>query len=85
MFCYVSIIDDEWVWLLVFIIIGGSFLGVYDEYKKVVVEGGLYKVVSRWIVMWYRLGIGVIVSDGSLCVKFVLGGYLGIIEEWFIG
>ena len=84
-FCYASITDDEWAWLLAFITTGGSSLGAYDEYKKVVVEGGLYKVVSRRIAMRHRLGIGAIVSDGSLRVKFVSGGYLGTIEEWFIG
>lgn len=84
-FCYQSISADEWAWLLAFITTGGSSLGAYDEYKKVVVENGLYKVTSRRIAMRHRLGIGAIVSDGSLRVKFVSGGYLGTVEEWFVG
>ncbi|MEL7251836.1 MAG: ligase-associated DNA damage response DEXH box helicase [Bacteroidota bacterium] len=84
-FCFQSVSDDEWAWLLAFVTTGGSSLGAYDEYKKVVVENGLYKVTSRRIAMRHRLGIGAIVSDGSLRVKFVTGGYLGTVEEWFVG
>ena len=42
-FSFASITDDEWAWCLAFITTGGSSLGAYDEYKKVVVEDGLYR------------------------------------------
>lgn len=84
-FSYRSITDEEWAWMLDFITTGGASLGAYDEYKKVEVEQGVYKVNSRRIAMRHRLSIGAIVSDGSLRVKYVSGGYLGSVEEWFIG
>ena len=36
---------DEWKWMLQFITTGGDALHVYDEYRKVVIDGdGLFKV-----------------------------------------
>ena len=34
--------------------------------------------------MRHRMHIGTIVSDPMLKVKFISGGYIGVIEEWFI-
>ncbi len=34
--------------------------------------------------MRHRMHIGTIVSEAMLKVKFVSGGYIGVIEEWFI-
>lgn len=34
--------------------------------------------------MRHRLSIGTIVSEGLLNVKFMKGGFIGTIEEWFI-
>ena len=34
--------------------------------------------------MRHRLHIGTIVSDAMLKVKFMSGGYIGVIEEYFI-
>src|SRR5690606_18004758 len=68
-----------------FITKGGQTLKNYDEYKKVeVMEGGLFKVNNRGIAMRHRLSIGTIVSDAVLAVKYLKGGYIGTIEEWFI-
>lgn len=84
-FCYESISEEEWNWCLSYITTGGESLNSYDEYKKVEVEeGGLYKVNSRRTAMRHRLQIGTIVSDTLLSVKFVSGGRIGNIEEWFI-
>lgn len=83
-FCYSSITKEEWRWLLDFITIGGAALTAYDEYRKVEVENGVYKVTNRRIAMRHRLSIGTIVSDSSLQVKYVSGKYIGTIEEWFI-
>ncbi|MBP6286454.1 MAG: DNA ligase-associated DEXH box helicase, partial [Ferruginibacter sp.] len=38
----------------------------------------------RRIAMRHRMHIGTIVSDAMLKVKFMGGGYIGMIEEWFI-
>lgn len=79
-----SITQDEWAWCLDFITTGGHSLEAYDEYRKVVVEEGLYKVVSRRIAMRHRLSMGTIASDSSMTISYVNGKRLGTIEEWFI-
>lgn len=84
-YCYRDITDDEWREILEFITTGGTALQQYDEYKKVeVLEDGLYKINSRRIAMRHRMHIGTIVSDSMLKVKFLSGGYIGVIEEYFI-
>jgi ATP-dependent helicase Lhr and Lhr-like helicase len=83
-FSYNSITDDEWSWILGFLTTGGDSLQAYDEYRKVVVLDGLYKVENRALAMRHRLSIGTIVGDSSLFVRYVTGKYLGTIEEGFI-
>lgn len=83
-FSYSSISKDEWAWMLDFITTGGNSLGAYDEYSKVVIEDGLYKVESRRIAMHHRLSMGTIVGEANLQVKYVSGGKIGSIEEWFV-
>ncbi|GAC1420751.1 MAG: ligase-associated DNA damage response DEXH box helicase [Flavisolibacter sp.] len=82
--CYQDLSEAEWQEILYFLISGGNALLQYDEYKKVEVENGWYKIKSRRIAMRHRLHIGTIVSDAMLKVKFLSGGYIGIVEEWFI-
>lgn len=82
--CYAELTKDEWNEILYFITSGGNALQQYDEYKKVEVEDGIYKIKSRRIAMRHRLHIGTIVSDPMLKVKYLGGGYIGIIEEGFI-
>ncbi|MAP55813.1 ligase-associated DNA damage response DEXH box helicase [Altibacter sp.] len=85
-FCFQGITDEQWQWCLNFITMGSQSLQAYDEYRKVTVSThGLYKVESRQIAMMHRLSIGTIVSDAMLLVKYVSGGFIGTIEEWFIG
>jgi ATP-dependent Lhr-like helicase len=83
-FSYSSISDDEWHWLLNFMTTGGDSLQAYDEYRKVIIDEGVYRVESRAIAMRHRLSIGTIVGDSSLFIRFVSGKYLGTIEESFI-
>lgn len=83
-YCYSDITDDEFMEMLYFITSGGTALQQYDEYKKVEVINGLYKINSRRIAMRHRLHIGTIVSDPMLKVRFIGGGYIGMIEEYFI-
>jgi ATP-dependent Lhr-like helicase len=83
-FCYASITKEEWQQVLLHITQGGIALQQYDDYKKVEVEDGLYKIKSRRIAMRHRMHIGTIVSDVMMKVKFMSGGYIGVIEEWFI-
>lgn len=83
-YCFRDITEREWNDILFFITSGGSALQQYDEYKKVEVIDGLYKINSRRIAMRHRMHIGTIVSDSMLKVKFMGGGFLGMIEEYFI-
>jgi len=84
-FCFEGITEEQWTWILNFITKGSQSLQAYDEYKKVEIEeDGKFKVNDRGIAMRHRLQIGTIVSDAMLSVKFISGGYLGTIEEWFI-
>ncbi|MDC8006014.1 ligase-associated DNA damage response DEXH box helicase [Aureisphaera galaxeae] len=84
-FCYQGITEEQWQWCLNFITLGSQSLKAYDEYKRVEVKAGLFKVESRRIAMMHRLSIGTIVSDAMMMVKYVTGGFIGTIEEWFIG
>lgn len=83
-YCFGEMEEEEWQKILYFITAGGNALQQYDEFKKVEVIDGLYRITSRRIAMRHRLHIGTIVSDPMLKVKFLSGGYVGIIEEWFI-
>ena len=77
--------QDEFNWAIQFITQGGETLKAYEEFHKVILdEDGLYKVKSRRISMLHRMNIGAIVSDAMLRVKFRSGGYIGMIEEYFI-
>jgi ATP-dependent Lhr-like helicase len=83
-FCYASVTHEEWNWLLNFITTGGDSLQAYDEYRKVIIVDGIYKVFSRSIAMKHRMSIGTIVGDASMFVRMLSGKYLGTIEEYFI-
>ena len=84
-FCYADITIDEWRELLQQITGGGKALEQYDEYKKVEVdEHGLFRIKNRRIAMRHRMQIGTIVSDAMMKIKMMNGGYIGMIEEWFI-
>jgi ATP-dependent Lhr-like helicase len=83
-YCYQEITEVEWQELLYFITSGGTALQQYDEFKKVEVEDGVYKIKNRRVAMRHRMHIGTIVSDAMLKVKFMTGGYIGMIEEGFI-
>ncbi|MEZ4803143.1 MAG: ligase-associated DNA damage response DEXH box helicase [Gelidibacter sp.] len=77
--------EEDWQWALKFITEGGNTLKSYEEYHKVVKDDdGLYKVKSRRISMLHRMNIGAIVGDAMLKVKFFSGGYVGMVEEYFV-
>ncbi len=82
---YASLSPEEYQWILEFITKGGSSLGSYDDFLKVVIEeDGMYRVKNKKIAMKHRLSMGTIVSDVSMKVKFKNGAYLGTVEEYFI-
>ncbi len=83
-FCFQSITEDEWHWALNFITTGGESLTAYDEYRKVIVEHGVYHIADRRTALRHRLSIGTIVSDSAMMVRYTSGKNLGTIEEYFI-
>ncbi len=82
--CFADLSMEEFDWMLSFIIQGGTTLSSYDEYHKVVKINDLYKVTSRRVALRHRLHIGTIVGDNLLRVRFMGGGFVGTIEEYFI-
>jgi ATP-dependent Lhr-like helicase len=83
-YSFSSVTREEFDWCLSFITVGGGMLDAYEEYHKVVIEDGIYKVTSRAVAMRHRLSIGAIVSEAMIQVKYMGGARLGTIEEWFI-
>lgn len=83
-FCYASVSDDEWLQILNFLVHGSQSLSAYDEYQKVEIEEGLYKVVNRRIAQRHKMSIGTIVSDAMMDVRFLSGKKVGSVEETFI-
>ena len=83
-YCYSEITMDEWQEILHHITAGGTALQQYDEFKKVEINDGVYQITGRKTAMQHRLHIGTIVSEAMLKVKFMTGGFIGVIEEYFI-
>jgi ATP-dependent Lhr-like helicase len=77
-YAFADLTRNEFNQLLDFITTGGKTLAQYDEFLKVEVENGLFKVNSRRVAMRHRLSIGTITSELSI------RGSLGTIEESFI-
>ena len=79
------ITKEEFDWCIHFITHGGNTLKSYEEFHKVILDDdGFYRVKSRRIAMMHRMNIGVIVSEVMLFVKFFSGGYIGMVEEYFV-
>ncbi len=83
-YAFADLREEEFGELLDFITTGGQTLSQYDEFLKVEIEDGLYKVNSRRVAMRHRMSIGTITSSLSVRVKLLHGGSLGTIEEGFV-
>ena len=83
-YCFSEMTEEEWLEILNFVTAGGSALKQYDEFRKVELIDGLCRITNRRIAMRHRMHIGTIVSESMMKVKFFSGGYIGVIEEWFI-
>ncbi|MDB5937174.1 MAG: ligase-associated box helicase [Massilia sp.] len=83
---YRLLTDEEWQWALDFVARGGQSLTVYPEYQRVLPdEEGVYRVPNVALGRRHRMGIGTIVSDSSVQVKYMSGGRIGSVEESFVG
>jgi ATP-dependent Lhr-like helicase len=83
-YAFADLTRKEFNSLLDFITTGGKTLAQYDEFLKVEVLNGLFKVNSRRVAMRHRLSIGTITSEMSIRIKWLSGGSLGTIEESFV-
>ncbi len=83
-YCYRDLSPNDWANIIHFVTAGGTALQQYDDYKKIEVIDGLHRITSRRIAMRHRLHIGTIVSESMMKVKFISGGFIGVIEEWFV-
>lgn len=83
-YAFADMSRGEFNQLLDFITNGGKTLAQYDEFLKVEIENGVYKVFNRRVAMRHRLSIGTITSEMSVRVKWLSGGSLGTIEESFV-
>jgi ATP-dependent Lhr-like helicase len=82
---YRQLTRDEFDWALAFCAQGGSSLTAYPEYHRIAKnEEGAWHVPDRAIARRHRLGVGTIVSDAAMQVKWMSGGNIGTIEEGFI-
>jgi ATP-dependent helicase Lhr and Lhr-like helicase len=82
--CYETVTPQEWAWCLHFLTKGGESLQAYDEYQKIELINGLYKVSNRRIALRHKLSIGTIMSDSMIKVQLMGGKYLGTLEEYFV-
>lgn len=84
-FSFSEISEEQWHNCLDFITKGGASFTEYDEFKKVDIIDGLFKVTSRKVAMRHKFSMGTIVNDLTLAVRFgKRGQYLGSVEEWFV-
>jgi len=82
---YRGLTRAEFDWALRFCERGGDSLTAYPDYHRIALGAdGVYRVQDRAIGRRHKLGIGTIVSDASMQVKYLSGANLGTIEEGFI-
>ena len=82
---YRELTRAEFDWALAFCERGGASLTAYPDYHRVAIgDDGVYRVPDRGIAKRHRLGIGTIVSDAAMQVKYMSGANIGTIEEGFI-
>lgn len=81
---FAALSDDEWRWVLDFVTRGGQALQGYPEYRRVVIEDGVGRVVEKDIARRHRMTIGTITSDADMTVRWASGGRLGSVEEGFV-
>lgn len=81
---YRDLSDNEWQWVLDFVIRGGQALSGYPQYHKVSLVDGVYRVTNKSVAQRHRMTIGTISSDAQMTVAFARGKKLGFIEESFI-
>lgn len=82
---YQALTRAQWDRIIHNLIHGGDALQKYPEFQKLVIDSdGVVKPANRRVSTRHRLSIGTISSDAMLRVRYLTGGNLGTVEEWFI-
>ena len=83
---YQHLTDDDFLWVLDFVVRGGDALRAYPDFARVVQGAdGLFRVEDDKLARRHRMSVGTIVGEGSVRVRFLRGGVLGSVEESFVG
>ncbi|WP_022976513.1 ligase-associated DNA damage response DEXH box helicase [Nevskia ramosa] len=81
---YATLPDEQWQWLLDFVMRGGA-LHAYPQFRKVMArEDGVLFVEDATIARRHRMSVGTITADSMMRVKFLSGAGIGQVEESFI-
>ncbi len=77
--------EDEWDYILSFVVSGGKALDAYDEFHKMMVdENEIFRVSNKQVALRHRMSIGTIVGDSAVKISYKSGQYIGTVEEYFI-
>lgn len=81
---YRDLSEEEIDEALAYVIEGGLALQAYPAYRKIVIEGDVFKVVDSRIARLHKMSIGTIDSDARVRIKFQRGREIGLVDESFI-
>lgn len=85
-FAYRHLSEKDFHKIIQFLCSGGPALHAYPEFAKLELDDqGRYIVGNRTVARRHRMNIGTISSDANMQIKYLSGGRIGSIEEWFIG
>jgi ATP-dependent Lhr-like helicase len=83
---FADLTDDDWRWVIDFVVRGGDALRAYPDYHRVTLAAdGRFRVASPLAARRHRLSVGTIVGEAQVTVRMVRGGALGQVEESFLG
>ncbi len=84
-YAYRDLTQAEFDWVLAFVEHGGTSLGAYPDYQRVVrSDDGVYRVPREDLIRRHRNNVGTIVANATVHVDYVSGGRIGAMEESFI-
>ena len=75
---YSDLTEEEWAWVLDFVVRGGEPLRAYPDFRRVErADDGRYVVTDKKMAHRHRLSVGTIVADAAVQVRFLKGPRLG--------
>lgn len=81
---FAGLSDRHWAKVMDIVTYGGNALKQYPEFRRLVPTETGYQVEDKTIQRRHRMSIGTILSDASVKIAYLNGGYLGTIEESFM-